>query len=873
MKKRYLMKKNSFIVLFLLCNFFAFAQPTTITYQGKLLDNIDMPVSELAVAFTFAIYDAESGGNKIWPPSNPVATKSIDIVNGLYSVILGTGSGNDQAIEPGIFNGITPYLEVGVNATTLPRTRITSVPFSIISNNLSSSAWASPGAIGSATPNSGTFTALTVGTTTNTYTFPSEDGNGGQVLTTDGSGGTTWATPATGGLTNFTESNYIFNTKTGVKLLAANAATNVDVVLQPKGNGGILAQQPDGVVTGGNNRGTYAVDLQMIRSTNTQVASGDYSTISGGYRNTASNMASTIGGGYSNLASNYNSTVGGGRINIAMGLGSTVAGGDENNASGEYSAIAGGRTNVASGDISTSSGGYLNTASGYMATVSGGYNNTASGNFSFANGFSNTAQSYGESVLGLYATVVSGTASSYVVTDRLFVVGNGTGTSARSNALTILKNGNTTVGGSLSINGNGTNASVTFPLGRGTIGQVLTTDGSGGTSWATPSAGGLTNFTESNYTYDSKTGVKLLATNAATNVDVVLQPKGNGGILAQQPDGAVTGGNNRGTYAVDLQMTRSTNYQVASGYASTVGGGTDNTASGENSIVGGGNGNAARGSYSIVGSGFWNTASGNYSTIGGGVENTASGSYSIVGGGFWNNASGNYSTIGGGVENTSSGAFSFANGFSNTAQSYGESVLGLFATVGSGTASSYVATDRLFVVGNGTDGVSRSNALTMLKNGSFTSSTGASLTAGGVWTNASDKRLKEQIVDTKYGLSTVLSLRPVDYKMIKDGNVQVGFIAQEVREIIPEVISGIEGDLQKGETLGISYGNLVPVLTKAIQEQQAIIESLREELNDLKEELASSQNFNKLMLDKFAELTDKLTILSEEKQNLLKSVN
>jgi hypothetical protein len=338
----------------------------------------------------------------------------------------------------------------------------------------------------------------------------------------------------------------------------------------------------------------------------------------------------------------------------------------------------------------------------------------------------------------------------------------------------------------------------------------------------------------------------------------VLHPKGNGGILAQQPDGAVTGGNNRGTYAVDLQMTRSTNAQVASGSYSFLGGGQRNTASGVNSNVGGGNGNAARGETSIVG---------------GGHENNAIGSYSIVGGGFWNNASGNYSTISGGVQNTASGNFSFANGNNNTAQSYGESILGIFATVGSGTATSYVATDRLFVVGNGTEDASRSNALTMLKNGSFTSSTGASLTDVGNWANASDKRLKEQIIDTKYGLSTVLSLRPVDYKMIKDGNAQVGFIAQEVREIIPEVISGIEGDLQKGETLGISYGNLVPVLTKAIQEQQAIIESLREELNDLKEELASSQNFNKLMLDKFAELTDKLTILSEEKQNLLKSVN
>jgi hypothetical protein len=869
MKKRYLMKKNSFIVLFLLCNFFAFAQPTTITYQGKLLDNSDMPVNELAVAFTFAIYDAESGGNKIWPPSNPVATKSIDIVNGLYSVILGTGSGNDQAIEPSIFNGITPYLEVGVNATTLPRTPITSVPFSIISNNLSSSAWASPGAIGSATPNSGTFTALTVGTTTNTYTFPSEDGNGGQVLTTDGSGGASWATPSAGGLTNFTESNYTYDSKTGVKLLATNAATNVDVVLQPKGNGGILAQQPDGAVTGGNNRGINAVDLQMGRSENTQVASGYFSTLGGGYDNAAgghyssvgggftntanvifstigggqyntasgsystvgggnSNRAighsSTLGGGYDNTASGDFSTVGGGGPNTASGIYSTVGGGLTNTAEGHYSSVGGGSTNTASvifstigggqsntasGSYSTVGGGYSNRAIGHSSTLGGGYDNTASGNFSsvgggllnsgsgdysFTVGNNNTAQSYGESVLGLFATVGSGTATSTVTTDRLFVVGNGTDISARSNALTILKNGNTTVGGSLSINGNGTDASVAFPTGRGTNNQVLTTDGSGGTTWATPSAGSLTNFTESNYTFNTKTGVKLLATNAAEDVDVVLQPKGIGGILAQQPDGALAGGNNRGTNAVDLQMLRTANTQVASGDYSTVGGGQQNTASGDYSTVGGGQQNTASYPYATLGGGNINTASGHYSTLGGGFTNSANGTYSTlgggrtnvasgflstlggglfniasatksivaggegniasgelstigggstntassnsstVGGGIFNTASGDFSAVGGGFTNTAGGSYSFTVGNNNTAQSYGESVLGLFATVGSGTATSTVTTDRLFVVGNGTADT-RSNALTMLKNGNTT--IGGSLSINGNGTDAS----------------------------------------------------------------------------------------------------------------------------------------
>jgi hypothetical protein len=168
------------------------------------------------------------------------------------------------------------------------------------------------------------------------------------------------------------------------------------------------------------------------------------------------------------------------------------------------------------------------------------------------------------------------------------------------------------------------------------------------------STAGLTNFTESNYSYDSRYGVKLLARNDAhTSVDFVISPKGGGGIFAQQPDGTKSGGNMRGVRAVDLQMFRGSATQVASG---------------------------------------------NYSfTIG--ALNTASGDYSI------------------------------AAGYNNTAQSYGESVLGFYSTVGTGDANTYVATDRLFVVGNGTSDAARSNALTILKNANTT--IGGSLTLNG----------------------------------------------------------------------------------------------------------------------------------------------
>ena len=45
--------------------------------------------------------------------------------------------------------------------------------------------------------------------------------------------------------------------------------------------------------------------------------------------------------------------------------------------------------------------------------------------------------------------------------------------------------------------------------------------------------------------------------------------------------------------------------------------------------------------------------------------------------------------------------------------------------------------------------------------------------------------------------------------------------------------SGIEGDLEKGEILGITYANLVAVLTKAIQEQQLQIEAQQKKIDYL----------------------------------------
>ena len=92
------------------------------------------------------------------------------------------------------------------------------------------------------------------------------------------------------------------------------------------------------------------------------------------------------------------------------------------------------------------------------------------------------------------------------------------------------------------------------------------------------------------------------------------------------------------------------------------------------------------------------------------------------------------------------------------------------------------------------------------------------------WVSGSDRAYKKDIIDmSKYGLDTIMLMKPRQYKMRDTDSSQIGFIAQEIRELIPEVVSGEEGQL------GIAYGNLTAVLAKAIQEQQKQIEELKAE--------------------------------------------
>lgn len=153
--------------------------------------------------------------------------------------------------------------------------------------------------------------------------------------------------------------------------------------------------------SGGNTRGTKAVDLQNNRAQVTDVASGVYSTIAGGESNTASGARSAVGGGLSNDATGPTSTVGGGDGNLASGADSTIAGGTGNTASASCAAICGGDRNTASGSNSAAISGYQNVAGGIGAIVLGGASNVVSSDYGIIlGGASNAVSGHGSIVVG-----------------------------------------------------------------------------------------------------------------------------------------------------------------------------------------------------------------------------------------------------------------------------------------------------------------------------------------------------------------------------------------------------------------------------------------------------------------------------------------
>jgi len=183
-----------------------------------------------------------------------------------------------------------------------------------------------------------------------------------------------------------------------------------------------------------------------------------------------------------------------------------------------------------------------------------------------------------------------------------------------------------------------------------------------------------------------------------------------------------------------------------------------------------------------------------------------------------------------------------ANGFSAIQVGNGMS---LWAGAGSTSPGSYVSNNvyydganrRYLVTGYATEidmGGGSINTYTVASGsagGVITLSTGPYVGNGGTtWTSGSDLRLKNVTGEIQNGLSKVLTLRAAEFTWKSDATnkPQVGLIAQEVQQVLPEAVNSnayIHND--ETEYLGVNYTEVIPLLVAAIKELSAEVTALK----------------------------------------------
>lgn len=258
-------------------------------------------------------------------------------------------------------------------------------------------------------------------------------------------------------------------------------------------------------------------------------------------------------------------------------------------------------------------------------------------------------------------------------------------------------------------------------------------------------------------------------------------------------------------------------------------------------------------------------------------------------------AFGNYSQAIGN-NNVASGVFSTALGSDTYAKSYSSLVIGRYNdSIATSSNTSWVSTDPLFIIGNGSSTMSRTNAMVVLKNGvtgiglnptgnlvswgmlqtqSIGSKHNLTLVNGagtnrwgfyvttnlnlyfngvfkgafndvdGVYTAISDRRYKKNIQPISSVLDEVLHLTPYQYHFIdnkQDDPLSHGFIAQEVEKIFPGYVTYLT-DRDGNKMLGLNYDKFTVLAIKAIQEQHEIISTQQKKIDDLEKRLQTIES-------------------------------
>ncbi len=404
-----------------------------------------------------------------------------------------------------------------------------------------------------------------------------------------------------------------------------------------------------------------------------------------------------------------------------------------------------GVSTTASGDLSASMGyfttasGYASTSMGFVSTASGqtstsmGYNTTASGQASTSMGYYTKAKSEFSLAIGLYNDSTN--------TNRLFEIGNGTANNSRSNAMTVLQNGNTGIG-------------TTTPLARLHVTDSSVLFSATGDVPATP---GLTPL--------QGTGRRMMwyPDKAAFRVGYVSFKDWDKDSIGNYSFASGFNSKAKGLNATAMGFGNNAegNYSTCFGYGNRAIGSTS-TVFGLNNISSGnvstafGNGTLASGDaatamgYQTIASGYFSTAMGD-GTVASGSNSTSLGYYTTASGeasiavGYSNTASGFASTAMGagtlasaaystsiGTQTRATGGISTAIGDNAEANASWTTAIGQFVVANSlnsislgrfndpivaSPTGSWILTEPLLIVGNGNNPGDKKNALVILKNG------------------------------------------------------------------------------------------------------------------------------------------------------------
>lgn len=192
----------------------------------------------------------------------------------------------------------------------------------------------------------------------------------------------------------------------------------------------------------------------------------------------------------------------------------------------------------------------------------------------------------------------------------------------------------------------------------------------------------------------------------------------------------------------------------------------------------------------------------------------------------WGNTASGYTALATGRLTLASGTYAVSMGLNTIAKSYAAVAMGRYNDTTAASSTLWVATDPVLSVGNGTP-ISRSNALTLFKNGN--------MTIAGTLTQNSDARLKTNFQRLSGVMEKLQLLNGYQYNWnthYADSKEQrAGLLAQEIESVMPELIRK-----DNNGVMSVNYMGIIPYLLEGVKTVQAELTTLQNRLKELQNE-------------------------------------